>query len=100
MAKNYSLDELRLAALSRDVSYDITRLFREQLDASDPDVLHTLRMGYLTSAIVWLESTSEERMQFGDDSKNERLGKAASFATLADIPLDVIAETHSLTHLL
>lgn len=100
MALLYTLDQLRERAQTQDVSYDVGRLYRDERDAGDSDVIDILNTGHVSEAANWLESTTPDKMEYGTASHEERIAKAYGHAALAGIPLILIAEERGLSYLL
>lgn len=99
MSKPYSLEELRQKSSRGDVTFDLYRLYGEQLKKGDPEIIGILEQGHVSEAANWLVSTTPDQMKFGTASREERLAKAQGHAALSGIPLVVIAEQHGLSHL-
>lgn len=100
MAKNYSLDELRDIASTRDVSFDLNRLYRQKFIDGDPEVTEIMKTGHRSEAINSLLTTTPEAMEYGLATREERIARASEFAAKAGIALGVLAEEHGLTELL
>lgn len=100
MAKRYSLEELRERAITRDVSYDIQRLYRDELKAGNEEVRDVLRTGHVAEAVSWLKSIAPDEMEYGTLTRDQRIEQAAGHAAAAGYPLEIIAEEHNLSDLL
>jgi hypothetical protein len=110
-----TFEQLRQKALRGDVSWDANRIENSiaSYDASknygfDPEktklVMHSISgdfdavrgLGHAIEAKRWLESTTDEKMEYGTASRSERFEKAAEHAAKAGVALELIAETWDL----
>lgn len=99
MSGRLTLADIERKAQHSDVTYDLWRWFRKEMEQRDKRLLQIQRLGFESEALAWLRSVTLERMRYGTATKEERTAKAEEFAAKAGSTLMELAVQHNLQHL-
>jgi len=87
----------KVRAKRGDITFDLRRFFREELEAGNLDILSLQKLGYETTLISWLKSLTPKGMKYGTAGEEERLKEVQKYAELAGVDdLRAFAKEHGL----